>query len=196
MSERKLLRQDTVVPFLAELFERQGAAAYLGEPVTVAEHMLQSAALAERDGCDADIIVAALLHDVGHLTGTGGTFSMDDTHDRHHEVAGAALLAPLLPQRVVDCVRHHVDAKRFLCATRPQYLNRLSPASVHSLGLQGGPMSDAQAAVFAGQAHLQAIISVRQFDDAAKVAGATTPPFSHFAPLLQQVVAAHCQARQ
>ena len=142
------LTRDNIVDFLADIFERRGGEEYLGEPVTMAEHMLQGATLAEQAGNDEEIIVAALLHDIGHFTSEFGTFSMDDTEDRHHEEAGAEILQRFFPSVVTDCVRYHVAAKRYLCATRPDYFNRLSEASVHSLELQGGPMDDEEVAEF------------------------------------------------
>ena len=128
-----------IVAFLADIFERRGGEEYLGEPVTMAEHMLQGATMAEQSGLPDIIIVAALLHDIGHFTSEFGTFSMDDTEDRLHEEAGARVLEAFFPRLVTDCVRYHVAAKRYLCATRPEYFDRLSQASVHSLNLQGGP---------------------------------------------------------
>ena len=114
----------------------------------MAEHMLQGAHFAETAGEPEIIIVAALLHDIGHFTSEFGTFSMDDVEDRHHEEAGAAVLERFFPTLVTDCVRYHVAAKRYLCAARPEYFKRLSEASVHSLNLQGGPMSRGEIAEF------------------------------------------------
>lgn len=187
------LTRETIVGFIADVFERRGGEEYLGEPVTMAEHMLQGAALAEQAGMDDAIIVAALLHDIGHFTSEFGTFSMDDTDDRFHEEAGAALLERFFPSIVTDCVRYHVAAKRYLCATRPEYRERLSDASVHSLNLQGGPMSDEEVSEFEQNPNLEHIIQVRYLDDAGKRADMTTPPFTHFAPLVQRVVDRHCK---
>lgn len=192
-SDHADLSRDTIVGFLADIFERRGGEEYLGEPVTMAEHMLQGATLAEQAGMDDAIIVAALLHDIGHFTSEFGTFSMDDTDDRFHEQAGAALLERFFPSTVTDCVRYHVAAKRYLCATRPEYFGRLSQASVHSLNLQGGPMSDEEVAAFEKNPNLEHIIQVRYLDDAGKRADMTTPPFTHFAPLVQRVVDRHCK---
>ena len=88
-------------------------------------------------------------------------------------------------------MRHHVAAKRYLCATDPDYFSRLSEASVHTLGLQGGPMDAAEVARFALNPNLDAILRVRVWDDHGKIAGHATPPFSHYAPMLQRVVDAH-----
>ena len=139
-------------------------------------------------------IVAALLHDIGHLESARGTFSMDDTHDRVHEEAGAELLAPYLPPAVVDCVRLHVAAKRSLCAPRPDYLHCLSDASIHSLELHGGVMDDAEVEAFAREPNLEAVLQVRYLDDSGKRTDMQTPSVAHFLPLIQQLAEAHLQA--
>ncbi len=187
--------QDTIVAFLGDIFARCGDAEYLGEPVTMAQHMLQGAAIAEQQGLEDEIIVAALLHDIGHFTSEFGTFSMQDTEDRHHEEAGAEVLEAFFPTLVTDCVRHHVAAKRYLCATRPAYFDRLSEASVHSLNLQGGPMAPDEIATFEANPNLERIIQVRYLDDAGKDPDRVTPDFAHFAPMVQRVVDAHLAAR-
>jgi phosphonate degradation associated HDIG domain protein len=182
------LDRETIVPFLADIFRRRGGEEYLGEPVTMAEHMLQGAFFAEQRGEDEEIIVAALLHDIGHFTSEFGTFSMDDTHDRHHEEAGAQVLERFFPKLVVDCVREHVAAKRYICATDPGYFDELSAASIHSLNLQGGPMNAAEVATFEGNPNFEKIVRVRRLDDAGKIAGLKTPGFDHYAPMVQRVV--------
>lgn len=185
------LTHDTIVAFLADIFERRGGEEYLGEPVTMAEHMLQGATIAERSGLPEDIIVAALLHDIGHFTSEFGTFSMDDTEDRFHEDAGAEVLAPFFPSAITDCVLYHVAAKRYLCATKPEYFKRLSEASIHSLKLQGGPMSPEEVAEFRKNPNLERIIQVRYLDEAGKHADMETPGFAHFAPMVQRIVDRH-----
>jgi phosphonate degradation associated HDIG domain protein len=182
------LDRDTIVAFLGDIFRRRGGEEYLGEPVTMAEHMLQGAYFAEQRGEEEEIIVAALLHDIGHFTSEFGTFSMDDTHDRHHEEAGAQVLERFFPVLVVDCVREHVAAKRYICATDPSYFDELSAASIHSLNLQGGPMNAAEVAAFEKNPNFQKIVRVRRLDDAGKVAGLKTPGFDHYAPMVQRVV--------
>ncbi|MEM7318468.1 MAG: HD domain-containing protein [Pseudomonadota bacterium] len=185
------LTRETIVPFLAGIFERRGDEEYLGEPVTMAEHMLQAATLAERGGLSEDIIVAALLHDIGHFTSEFGMFTMDDVNDRYHEDAGAQVLDPFFPSVVTDCVRYHVSAKRYLCATRPEYFRRLSDASVHSLNLQGGPFTEEEVQRFERNPNLDQIVQVRYLDDAGKHADLETPGFDHFAPIVQRLVDAH-----
>jgi [1-hydroxy-2-(trimethylamino)ethyl]phosphonate dioxygenase len=187
------LSSRTIVAFLADIFERRGGEEYLGEPVTMAEHMLQGAYLAQKQGEPEIIIVAALLHDIGHFTSEFGTFSMDDTHDKHHEEAGAQVLERFFPSLVVDCVREHVAAKRYICATSPTYFEQLSIASIHSLKLQGGPMDAAEVAAFEAKPNFREIVRVRYLDDAGKIAGMDTPGFAYFAPMVQRVVDDHAR---
>ncbi len=185
---------DTIVAFIGDIFARRGAEAYLGEAVTMSEHMYQAAQLAEQVGASDELVAAALLHDIGHFTNEFPDDAMDQDIDNQHESAGARVLAAYFPSLVTDCVRHHVAAKRYLCAKRPKYFDRLSSASVHSLRLQGGPMSSEEMAEFEKNPHLEAILQVRYWDEAAKVAGKETPGFAHYAPLLRSVVATHAAA--
>ncbi|MEX0285198.1 MAG: HD domain-containing protein [Paracoccaceae bacterium] len=188
------LNKDTIVAFLADIFERRGAESYLGEAVTMSEHMLQGAYLAEQAGSADEMVAGALLHDIGHYTNEFGDDYIDQGIDNLHEEAGAVVLAPFFPSAVTDCIKYHVAAKRYLCATDPAYFDRLSEASVKTLHLQGGPMSDAEVQDFASNPNLDAILQVRIWDDQGKVAGMETPDFHHYAPLLQRVVDAHCAA--
>lgn len=186
------LTPQNITAFLGDIFTRRGGEEYLGEPVTMAEHMLQGAHFAEKANEPEVIIVAALLHDIGHFTSEFGMFTMDDTEDRLHEEAGAAVLEAYFPTLVTDCVRHHVAAKRYLCAVKPEYFDRLSEASIHSLNLQGGPMNADEVAAFEANPNLKDIIKVRYYDEAGKRADLRTKPYSHYAPMVQRVVDAHC----
>ena len=186
------LTQDNIVEFIGDIFARCGDEEYLGEPVTMAQHMLQGAAIAEKNKMDEDVIVAALLHDIGHFTSEFGTFSMDDTEDRFHEEAGAKVLEAFFPSLVIDCVRYHVAAKRYLCATNPHYFGKLSEASVHSLKLQGGPMSADEVKAFEENPNLEKIVQVRYLDEAAKDPEMETPDYWHYAPMVQRIVDRHC----
>ena len=185
------LTPDNIVAFLGDIFERRGGEEYLGEPVTMAEHMLQGAHFAEAAHEPEVIIVSALLHDIGHFTSEFGTFSMDDVADKFHEDAGAEVLAPFFPTLVTDCVRYHVAAKRYLCAAKPSYFKRLSEASIHSLNLQGGPMDTDEVAAFEKNPNLKEIVKVRYYDEAGKRGDLETKPFSHYAPMVQRIVDAH-----
>jgi [1-hydroxy-2-(trimethylamino)ethyl]phosphonate dioxygenase len=185
------LDQDTIVPFLASIFERRGAEDYLSEPVTMAEHMLQGAHFAEADGAPDVLVAAALLHDIGHYTSEFGSYSPEDTEDKHHDEAGAEVLAPFFPAVLVQCVRLHVAAKRYLCATDPNYYVKLSTASRHTLQLQGGPMSEAEVAEFRNNPFHAEAVRVRLWDEAGKVAGLKTKEFTDYMPLLERVVRQH-----
>jgi phosphonate degradation associated HDIG domain protein len=179
---------DTIVATIADILTRRGADSYLGEAVTMRQHMLQAAALAEREAAPDELVAAALLHDIGHYTGEFGEDYIERGVDNVHEDAGAALLAPCFPPLVVECVRLHVAAKRYLCASDPGYVAALSPASASTLALQGGPMQPDEISDFERNPFFRAAVRVRRWDDAAKDSGAVTPPFAHYAPLLQRVV--------
>jgi gamma-butyrobetaine dioxygenase len=179
------MNADDAVRVLGEKFASEGAAEYLGEPVTQAVHMLQAAMLAERDRAEGALIAAALLHDVGHFAVTmTGHELMSGTDTRHGE-AGASWLAQWFGPEVTEPVRLHVAAKRYLCATEPDYMAALSPASVYTLGVQGGPMRGAELAEFEAQRHAAAAIRVRRWDDKAKEPEVEPPPFSHFEHVLR-----------
>ena len=185
------LNATNIVDFIGSIFEKRGDEEYLGEPVTMGQHMLQGATMAEKSREPDDIIIGTLLHDIGHFTSEFGTFSMEDTEDRYHEDAGAAVLEQFFPKVITDCCRHHVAAKRYLCAMDPEYFQKLSTASIHSLNLQGGPMSEAELKDFEKNPNLKKILKVRLYDDAGKIPDMITPSFWHFAPLVQKMVDSH-----
>lgn len=185
------LNRETIVEFIGDIFARRGAESYLGEAVTMSQHMLQAARLAGMEGANDELVAAALLHDIGHYTNEFPEDALARNIDNHHDTAGAAVLAPFFPSVVVDAVREHVAAKRYLCATDPEYYDRLSSASIHTLELQGGPMNEQEQEAFRRQPNLEAIIRVRLWDEAAKDPTVTTPSFEHYARLLQRVVDRH-----
>lgn len=173
------------VAAITALFASEGAAAYLGEPVSQAAHMFQAAALAEQDQAAKALIAAALLHDVGHFAGTrGGDDLMRGTDDRHEE-NGAAWLAQWFGEQVTEPVRLHVAAKRYLCTIEPGYAASLSPASLYSLGVQGGPMRRAELSRFEADPYAAGAIRVRRWDDAAKERRASVPGLDHYTMVLR-----------
>lgn len=180
-----------IVAELARIFAEQGESEYLGEPVTQAAHMLQAAALAQAAGVPDALVAAALLHDVGHFTGpVSGRQLMAGTDNRHSHV-GADWLAAWFPLPVTEPVRLHVAAKRYLCAVEPEYFARLSEASVHTLGLQGGPMNSDEAADFAENPYAGDAVALRRFDEAAKDPHARVPAFECYRDLLVRLIEGH-----
>jgi len=178
------------VELIAGLFATQGAEEYLGEAVTQASHMLQAARLAELDGADDALVAAALLHDIGHFTAAvSGRDLMQGTDNRHGDT-GADWLAQWFGPEVTEPVRLHVAAKRYLCAVEPGYPATLSPASVYTLGVQGGPMRGTELADFAARPYSEAACRLRRWDDAAKDPAARPPAFDHFRELLTGLIGA------
>jgi len=167
------------------LFGRKGGRAYDGEPVTQLEHALQSATRAQEEDAPAALVVAALLHDLGHLLNDQGETPTLRGVDDVHQYAALPFLRPLFGDDVLAPIKLHVDAKRYLCATRADYYDALSVDSKRSLALQGGVYSAQEAAAFIAQPYAQDAVRVRLWDDLAKVAGAPTPPLAHFVPLLE-----------
>jgi phosphonate degradation associated HDIG domain protein len=176
-----------VVDLIFERFASFGDGAYLGEPVTLSEHMLQTAAAAERDRAGDELVAAALLHDFGHLIAADED-AAERGVDTVHEELGWAFLLDHFPPSVVEPVRMHVAAKRYLCAVDPSYLDVLSPASRLSLELQGGPMSETEIEAFRTSTHAQASCRLRRYDDEAKDPGVDTPPLEHYRAVLERVL--------
>ena len=165
---------------IACLFAEHGDEQYSGEPVTQLEHALQTACFAERDGADDELITAALLHDLGHLLhDLGATPSLRGVDDIH-QYRSLPFLRGLFSDDVLNTIKFHVDAKRYLCAVRPEYHARLSDDSKRSLLLQGGTFSATAADEFIQQPGAKRAIQLRLWDDAAKDATLTTPTLAHF----------------
>jgi phosphonate degradation associated HDIG domain protein len=174
-----------IVDEIESLFARHGSAAYFGEAVTELDHALQSAHLAEQAHAAPELIIAALLHDVGHLLHGLPETIANDGIDGHHEAVGATWLAQRFGPAVSEPVRLHVAAKRYLCAIDPAYLADLSAASTLSLQLQGGPFSAEQALSFEQNPHYAAAVQLRRWDDEAKVAGLRVPGIHHYSTCIR-----------
>ena len=170
---------------ICALFARKGGRAYEGECVTQLEHALQTAAQAEATGAPPALITAALLHDLGHLLNDQGETPTLRGVDDLHQFTALPFLRPLYGDDVLEPIRLHVDAKRYLCATRADYYAALSADSKRSLVLQGGVYSVHEASRFIEQPHADDAVKIRLWDDLAKVAGAVTPPLAHFVPALE-----------
>jgi phosphonate degradation associated HDIG domain protein len=166
------------------LFARFGASQYSGEPVTQLEHALQTAWLAEESGAGDELVTACLLHDLGHLLndqghGIGDTPTLRGVDDTHQYYA-LPFLRGLLPDTVLESIKLHVDAKRYLCRANLDYFDRLSDDSKRSLALQGGVFTPEQAEAFIALPGARDAVLLRQWDDLAKQADLPTPSLRHF----------------
>ncbi len=162
------------------LFARHGHAQYSGEPVTQLEHALQTAHFAEQSGADDALVTACLLHDLGHLLADQGETPTLRGIDDRHQYHALPFLRSMLPDAVLDAIRLHVDAKRYLCAANPGYHARLSDDSKRSLALQGGVFSADAAAAFLQRRGARDAVLLRQWDDLAKQPQLATPSLAHF----------------
>lgn len=172
-----------IIEEIFALFARRGGAHY-GEGVTQTEHALQAALAAETSGARPTLVTAALLHDLGHLLQETPEDIAERGVDTEHESVASAWLSRHFGPEVTEPIRLHVLAKRYLCRAERDYWDLLSPASKLSLKLQGGPLSEAEAAAFRAGAHAEAAIALRRWDDQAKVVGMKTPDLDHYRSLV------------
>jgi phosphonate degradation associated HDIG domain protein len=166
---------------LADIIDGRGHGQYRLSAINQRQHALQAAWLAEREAAGPALITAALLHDIGHMVHDLGDNPAETGIDDRHEELGYQWLVRWFGPEVTEPVRLHVAAKRYLCATEQTYFAKLSPDSVRSLELQGGPMSADEVAAFRALPHYEAAVRLRRWDEAAKVKGLETPGFQHFA---------------
>jgi phosphonate degradation associated HDIG domain protein len=169
------------------IFQTHGSSAYFGESVSMTEHALQAAYFARTAAATPALIVAALLHDIGHLVDDVPNDIADWSVDAHHEQVGGRWLAKRFGPDVSEPVRLHVPAKRYLLATDPEYFSKLSPASVLTLKLQGGPMTAYEVAGFETERSYKEAVRVRQWDDQGKVAGLKTPELIDYRALIESL---------
>jgi len=165
---------------IEELFTTGISEEYLGEDVKLVEHMLQCADLARESGASDELIVAALLHDIGHLLVDDAVTSHNEGHDAHHDIVGAQWVAERFPESISEPVRLHVAAKRYLVSIDPAYRAKLSEASIHTLRLQGGLMDQDQIKDFFTLPGAKAAIQVRLWDDVAKIRDKATSTLDSF----------------
>jgi phosphonate degradation associated HDIG domain protein len=168
-----------------ERFDLHGGNDYGDERVRQLEHALQCATLAEEAGAAAPLIAAALLHDIGHLIHDLGDSPAARGIDDRHELLGRKWLAHWFGEEVTEPVRLHVNAKRYLTAVDPGYFATLSPGSVRSLELQGGPFTPQLATGFIGLPFAEDAVRLRRWDEGAKVPGKATPDLAHFGRYLE-----------
>jgi len=175
----------SVADEVLEIFAAKGEAAYYGEDVSQLEHALQAAQCAVRDRATEALVVAALVHDIGHLVEGAPEDIADQGVDARHEEVGQAWLAARFGKEVYEPAHLHVAAKRYLCATDAGYFGKLSAASVQSLALQGGPMTGEEVAAFEGNEFYREAVALRRWDDEAKIPGLVTPGLEEYRGMLE-----------
>ena len=179
---------DPILERIRELLTLKAGGQYGLSDINQRQHALQAAWLAEKSGCPDTLVAASLLHDVGHLIHDMGDNPAEAGIDDLHEERGHAFLQAWFGPDVTEPVRLHVAAKRYLCATEPDYFSKLSKDSVLSLSLQGGPMSADEVAAFDAITQAQAAIQLRRFDEQAKIRNLETPPVEHFLPYVARCI--------
>lgn len=169
-----------VIENVLQLFRDHGNSLYGGEQVTQLEHALQAAHMARRARSKSSLVVAALLHDIGHLLHDLPEDAPEQGIEDRHEELAAEWLAARFHQDVVQPARLHVAAKRYLFTVEPEYRQRLSPPSLLSLRLQGGPMTSVEVEQFQAQPHFADAVLLRRWDEAAKIPNLTVPPIEDY----------------
>lgn len=165
---------------IINLFAEKGSQMYGHEAVTQLEHGLQCATLASESGQSNEMIIACLLHDLGHLIHSLGDDASSQDIDDLHEYRALPMLQKLFEPAVTEPIRLHVGAKRYLCAIDIDYWKKLSNASKTSLELQGGVFSLEAASGFIRQPYAKFAVQLRIYDDQAKMLNKSTPPLSYF----------------
>jgi len=177
---------------ISNLLNSRATTWYGQEAVSQLEHALQCAHLAEKANETPETIVAALLHDLGHILIKENPDAFTDeakppTKDDLHQYVALPFLRGVFSDAVLEPIKLHVEAKRYLCAVDPRYWDSLSPASKHSLELQGGIFDESQVKAFEDLPYASQATRLRRYDDLAKVAGLPTPPLSHYEELMRKI---------
>jgi phosphonate degradation associated HDIG domain protein len=179
-----------VVDRILDMLASKGTARYGRERVSQTEHALQCASQAEKEGAADSLVGAALLHDVGHLFHKRDSAEMVQQRDDRHEHIASGHLSRQFGAELVEPIRLHVEAKRWLCANEPGYFETLSQGSVRSLELQGGPFTAPESEAFLKRPFAAEAITLRRWDDLAKVPGAATRALADYRDLLCRLVRA------
>ena len=171
---------------IMKLYESYGGAEYAGEKVSQLEHMAQAAQLAEEQGYDEEVILAAFLHDIGHISEAAkGDNEMDGFGIRDHEELGAEFLREKgFSKKIARLVESHVEAKRYLTVKDPSYYAQLSEASKRTLEFQGGPMTEEEADAFEQYPLFSLIIQMRKWDELAKIEHKPLPDLLHYRKMI------------
>jgi phosphonate degradation associated HDIG domain protein len=170
------------VELIFGFYEKHGNEDYIGEPVSQLEHMSQSAQLAEGEGFDEEVILAAFFHDLGHLITQGPTTEMmGEFGVKRHEQLGADFLRSLgFSEKIAQLVENHVQAKRYLTFRYPDYYNKLSEASKQTLIYQGGPMKEEEALKFEKDPLFEVSLRMRTWDEEAKLTDQPLPSLTRY----------------
>ena len=169
---------------IVQLFETRGAGAYYGEAVTQLQHGLQSAHAASGAGADEEEMLAALLHDIGHIVDENGLAELGSLdHDR---IASEWLKERGFSKRLIELAAGHVAAKRYLVTTNPAYYDRLSPVSRETFVQQGGKMTAEEVAAFEKNPLRNGMLRLRSWDEAGKDPDAVVPGLAHWVPLIER----------
>lgn len=173
---------------IIRLYQQHGGEEYAGEAVTQLEHMAQAAQLAQEMGYDEEVILAAFLHDIGHIcVSMQGDNEMNGYGIIDHEEIGAVFLRDKgFSERLIRLVESHVDAKRYLTFSSPEYYNNLSEASKRTLDFQGGQMNEAEAAAFEADPLFELIVKMRRWDEAAKIENIPVPDLSTYQEMIRK----------
>lgn len=179
-------KAEQITEEIMRYYEQHGGEEYAGEKVTQLEHMVQAAQLAEEQGYDHEVILAAFLHDIGHICETGhGDNEMDGFGIKDHEEIGAEFLQQKgFSKKIVRLVESHVEAKRYLTYKYPEYYEQLSEASKRTLGYQGGRMSKEEAEAFEKYPLFNLIIQMRQWDEQAKIEHKPLPDLDRYRQMI------------
>lgn len=183
-------KKEQVLDELVAIYEGRATGRYGLSHINQRAHALQSGQHARTQGLASHIVVAALLHDIGHMLHTLGSHPAAAGIDDRHEDVGADWLSNFFEPAVCEPVRLHVAAKRYLCTVEPEYFGRLTRDSVESLELQGGQMSPEEVIAFKRHASWKDAVLVRRIDELAKDPHAVTPDFIDFAEEIMQSVRA------
>lgn len=164
------MNPETAIRHIFRLYEKHGADDYIGEAISQIEHACQCAQLAEKDGNDEEVILASLFHDLGHLCSKyqAGDNMVGYGHIRHEKLGADFLRKRGFSEKIARLVENHVQAKRYLCAKKPEYYRKLSQASKETLKFQGGPMTAREVEAFENDPLFRLSIKLRAWDEAAK----------------------------
>jgi len=173
---------ELIVDEIFSLYENHGNADYIGEPVSQLEHMCQAAQLAEEEGHDDEVVLAAFFHDIGHLCEFIMPVElMEGVGVLDHESIGQEYLVKKgFSERIAKLVKSHVEAKRFLTFKFPEYFEKLSDASKLTLQHQGGRMNAEEAEAFEADPMFDIYIKMRTWDDLAKITNKALPDLNRY----------------